>query len=59
MCGSTANGNIPETVITGGKGPGNNPGKAGHGNPDIGKTTIKVTNGTREAGSVKRQISRK
>jgi hypothetical protein len=54
MYGSTANGNIPETVITGGKDPGNNPGRAGHGNQDIGKTTTKVTNGIRAAGRGKR-----
>jgi hypothetical protein len=57
MCGSPVNANIPETVITGGKDPGNNPGRAGHGNQDIGKTTKRVTNGIRAAGRGKRQRS--
>jgi hypothetical protein len=53
MCGLAVNGNIPETIITGGKGPGSNPEKAGHGNQGIGKTTTKVTGGIRAAGSVR------
>ena len=59
MCGLAVNGNIPETIITGGRGPGSNPERAGHGNQDIGKTTKEVTNGIRVAGSDKRPGSRK
>jgi hypothetical protein len=59
MCGSTVIGNIPETIITGGKVPGSNPERAGHGNQDIGKTTKEVTNGIKAAGSDKKQSSRK
>jgi hypothetical protein len=33
--------------------PGSNPERAGPGNQDIGKTTKGVTNGIKEAGSVK------
>jgi hypothetical protein len=43
MCGSAVKGNTRETVITGGKGPGSNPGRSGHGNQDIGKTKKRVT----------------
>ena len=53
MCGLAVNGNIPETIITGGRGPGNSPERAIHGNQGIGKTTKKDTNGIRGAGSDK------
>ena len=53
MCGSAQTGSIPETGITGAKDPGRNQGKVGTGNQDIGKTTIRATNGIREAGSDK------
>ena len=50
MCGSTVNGNIRETINTGGRDPGKSPEKATPGNQDIGKTAKKVTNGIRAAG---------
>jgi hypothetical protein len=54
MSGSVANGNIPETIIIGGRDHGNNPGKAAHGNQGIGKTTKRATDGTKVNGSDKR-----
>jgi hypothetical protein len=53
------NGNIPETIITGGMDPGSSPEKAGHGNQGIGKITKKVTNGIRAAGRDNWQRSQK
>jgi hypothetical protein len=47
------NGNIPVTIITGGRDPGSNPEKAEHGNQGIGKITRKVINGIRATGSDK------
>jgi len=45
------NGNIPVTDITGGKAPGREPERAGHGNLAIGSTIRKDINGIKEAGS--------
>lgn len=59
MCGSTVNGNITATIITGGMDPGSNPERAGRGNQDIGKITKEVTDGIKAAGSDKRLGSRK
>jgi hypothetical protein len=50
MFGSTGNGNIPATVITGGKDPGKRPWRAIRGNRDTGKTTVKDTDGIRVNG---------
>ena len=47
------NGNIPATVITGGRVPGSSPERANRGNQDIGKITKEVTDGIKAAGSDK------